>query len=107
MRILAALLLAGSAAAFAQGPGAGEPRIPPPAPPLREPALPGEAPAAKTSPMPESAAPADNRSREAAGRCDELTGAMRSQCLLEQPSGASGATSAPQPRTAPPPQNPR
>lgn len=107
MRILAALLLAGSiAAAFAQGPGAGEPRTPPPAPPLREPALPGEPPAAKTSP-PESAAPADNRSREAAGRCDELTGAMRSQCLLEQQSGASGATSAPQPRTGPPPQNPR
>ena len=108
MRILAACLLAGSAAAaVAQGPGAGEPRTPPPAPPLHEPALPGEPPAAKSSPIPESAAPADNRSREAAGRCAELTGAMRSQCLLEQQGGASGATAAPQPRTAPPPQNPR
>ena len=107
MRILAALLLACcTAGALAQGPGSGEPRTSPPAP-LREPAPPGEPPSLKTPTLPESAAPADNRSREAAGRCAELTGAMRSQCLLEEQGGASGATSAPQPSTAPPPQNPR
>ncbi len=108
MSILAALLLAGStAAALAQGPGAGEPRTPPPAPPLHGAVPSNESPAAKTPPAPGSAAPADNREREAAGRCDELSGAMRSQCLLEQQGGASGASVAPQPRTAPPPQNPR
>jgi hypothetical protein len=108
MRIFAALVLAGLfAAAFAQGPGSGEPRTPPPAPPLGEPAQPGEPPGAKAAPLPDSAAPADNRSRQTASRCAELTGAMRDQCLLEQHGSASGATSAPEPRTAPPPQNPR
>ena len=57
--------------------------------------------------MPETAAPAGNRSREAASRCAELSGAMREQCLLEQQGGAAGATAAPEPRPAPPPQNPR
>jgi hypothetical protein len=108
VRIVAALLLAlCTAGALAQGPGSGELRTPPPTPPLREPAPPGEPPSLKTPTLPGSAAPADNRSREAADRCAELSGAMRSQCLLEQQGGASGATSAPQPSTAPPPQNPR
>jgi hypothetical protein len=106
VRILAAFLLAWcTSGALAQGPGSGEPRTP--APPLREPAPPGEPPSLKTPTLPESAAPADNRSREAARRCAELSGTMRSQCLLEQQGGATGATSAPQPSTAPPPQNPR
>lgn len=107
MRILSGFVLAlCAAAALAQGPGAGEPRTPPPAPPAREADV-AEPPAAKAPPAPESAAPADNRSREAASRCAELAGAMRSQCLLEQQGGAAGATSAAEPRPAPPPQNPR
>lgn len=94
-------------AALAQGPGAGAPRTLPPAPPAKSAGQPGEAPAVKAPVTPESAAPADNRSRDAASRCIELTGAMREQCLLEQQGAAAGATSAPEPRPAPPPQNPR
>lgn len=99
-----ALLAAG---ALAQGPGDGELRTPPPAPPAQEPGLPGERPALKVPAVPDSAAPADNRAQRAASRCAELRGTLREQCLLEQQGGAAGATSVPEPRTAPPPQNPR
>ncbi len=102
---LAVALLAGNA--LAQGPGDGELRTSPPAPPAREPIPPGKSPAADVPPVPESAAPPDNRSQRAAARCAELTGALREQCLLEQQGSAAGATSVPEPRTAPPPQNPR
>lgn len=94
-------------AALAQGPGTGAPRTLPPEAPARTPAQPGTAPAIAVPATPGTAAPADNRSREAASRCAELSGAMREQCLLEQQGGATGATSAPEPRPAPPPQNPR
>lgn len=94
-------------AAFAQGPGDGELRTPPPAPPVRTPGLPDEPPELKAPPLPESTAPADNRSRRAASRCAQLSGTLREQCLLEQHGAAAGATSVPEPRTAPPPQNPR
>jgi hypothetical protein len=103
--IAATLALYGTPA-LAQGPGAGEPRTVPPPPPARE-VAPGDAAATKAPPTPETAAPADNRSREAASRCAELTGAMRSECLLEQRGSAAGASAAPEPRTGPPPQNPR
>ncbi|HEX7054654.1 MAG TPA: hypothetical protein VF211_12075 [Burkholderiales bacterium] len=96
-----------TAAALAQGPGAGEPRIAPPEPPTREAAPDGEPGAPKAPPAPETGAPADNRAREAAERCAELPGAMRAQCLREAQLGAAGATAPPAPRTAPPPQNPR
>jgi hypothetical protein len=105
MRILPALLVAISASAVAQGPGSGDLRAPQPSsPPAHEPAQPGEPPAKAA---PGSAAPADNRTRQAADRCDELAGTTREQCLLEQQDAAAGASSAPVPRTAPPPQNPR
>ena len=107
MRTLAALLFALSGAALAQGPGSGDLRTSPPAPPAHGPALPGESPALKTPQAPETGAPTDSRSREASGRCAELAGPMREQCLVEQQGGATGASAAPQPRTAPPPQNPR
>lgn len=107
MRMLAAFVFALSGAALAQGPGSGDLRTPPPAPPAQGPALPAESPGLKTPPTPGTAAPADNRSRQAAGRCAGLTGPMREQCLLEQPGGAAGASAVPEPRTAPPPQNPR
>lgn len=109
MRIPAAL--AGiflAAAALAQGPGSGELRTPPPAPPTRSPDLPGHPADMKAPPaVPSDAAPADNRTRQAERRCGELTGALRDQCLLEQQGSAAGATSIPEPLTAPPPQNPR
>lgn len=107
MRIPAALVFVLSGAALAQGPGSGDLRPSPPAPPAQGPALPGEANGSRTPQAPETAAPADNRSREASGRCAELAGAMREQCLVEQRGGATGASASPEPRTAPPPQNPR
>lgn len=94
-------------AALAQGPGDGAPRTLPPAPPAKIPEQPGDAPAARAPATPETAAPTDNRSREAASRCAELAGSLREQCLAGQQGGAAGATSAPEPRPAPPPQNPR
>lgn len=106
MRLLTAVLALVAGTALAQGPGDGELRPHAPAPPTRDAGTPGEPPALKVPTVPESAAPEDNRSRRAAGRCDELSGALREQCLLEQ-QGAAGATSVPEPRTAPPPQNPR
>jgi hypothetical protein len=106
-RIVAALVLALSGAALAQGPGSGDLRPSPPAPPGHGPALPDESPALKTPQAPQTAAPADNRSREASGRCAELAGPMREQCLVEEQGGATGASAMPEPRTAPPPQNPR
>lgn len=102
---LSAALLAYSA--LAQGPGGGELRTPPPAPPARDAAVTGESPAAKGPPVQESVAPPDNRSQRAASRCAELSGTLLEQCLLEQQGAAAGATSVPEPRTAPPPQNPR
>jgi hypothetical protein len=103
---VAALVLS-PVAALAQGAGAGEPRTAPPSPPARAPERAEEAPDAKAPAAPETAAPADNRSREAS-RCTELTGPAREQCLLERQDGAAGATSStPEPRPAPPPQNPR
>lgn len=109
MRILAAF--AGFfflAAAAAQGPGGGELRTPPPAPPVRSPDAPPVSGDAKApGAVPSDAAPAGNRNREANARCSELSGALRDQCLLEQQGSAAGTSSAPEPRTAPPPQNPR
>jgi hypothetical protein len=109
MRILAAfagfLFLA---AAAAQGPGGGELRTPPPAPAVRSPDAPPVSGDAKApGAVPSDAAPAGNRNREANARCSELSGALRDQCLLEQQGSAAGTNSAPEPRTAPPPQNPR
>jgi hypothetical protein len=93
--------------AFAQGPGDGELRAPPPSPSGRSPSAPDASPSLKAPPVPESAAPADNRANRGAARCAELSGATREQCLLETQSSGTGATSVPEPRTAPPPQNPR
>ena len=100
------LLLAAFSAALAQGPGRGDVREPPASPrdtptPRRD-----EPAASPANPAPESAAPTDTRSQGAASRCKELSGALREQCLLQE-QGAGGASSAPEPRTAPPPQNPR
>jgi hypothetical protein len=108
MRVFAALagvLLA--FAALAQGPGDGDLRTTAPSPSAPERAMPGEPAAQKAPAVPPSAAPADNRANRAAIRCEELKGALREQCLLEQQGAAAGASAAPEPRTAPPPQNPQ
>lgn len=76
-------------------------------PPVQERGLPGAPAPEKAAPAPDGAAPADNGSGQAAGRCTDLSGAAREQCLREQQGAAAGASSAPEPRTAPPPQNPR
>jgi hypothetical protein len=101
------LLVAVFSAAFAQGPGRGDVREPAATPrdtptPRRD-----EPEASAANPAPETAAPTDTRSQRAASRCKELSGALREQCLLQEQGAASGAGSAPEPRTAPPPQNPR
>lgn len=93
--------------AFAQGPGDGDLRTPPPQAPSPQSRIPGDPDAQKAPATPDSAAPAGNRANRAASRCAELSGALREQCLLEQQGTAAGATSIPEPRTAPPPQNPR
>ena len=48
----------------------------------------------------------DSRS-ERIKRCNELTGPLREQCLLQEHGAGTGGTAVPQPRTAPPPHNPR
>lgn len=69
--------------------------------------LPGE-----TSGMPEGAkAPSDR----AISRCNDLSGTLREQCLLQEQGASTGGTRVPDagivkppsPREAPPPQNPR
>jgi hypothetical protein len=105
--VSAYLLLAALSTAFAQGPGRGDVREPAASTPDAATPRRDEPAASAANPAPETAAPADTRSQRAASRCKELSGALREQCLLQEQGAGSGATSAPEPRTAPPPQNPR
>jgi hypothetical protein len=59
---------------------------------------------------------AETSSEEAVKRCNEMTGTLREQCLLQEKGAGAGGTRAPasgpeerkaDPRAAPPPQNPR
>jgi len=92
------IALFASATAAAQTPGLGETRPADPAP--RE-----ETPAAenKATPLP---SPDKARSERDLGRCRELSGTARADCLRED-RAASGATRRDEPPSAPPPQNPR
>jgi hypothetical protein len=87
-----------SATAAAQTPGLGETRPADPAPREQTPA-----PQNKATPLP----PQDKaRSDRDLGRCRELAGTARAECLRED-RAASGATRRDEPPSAPPPQNPR
>jgi hypothetical protein len=103
---LAALLLSGSA--LAQGPGMGETR--PADPAARERSGPADDAVKGTvikerEPVVEPDK-AQSDSDRALMRCNQLTGALRDDCLRQE-RAAAGGTRAAEPATAPPPQNPR
>jgi hypothetical protein len=94
----ALIALFASATAAAQTPGLGETRPADPAPREETPAVDH-----KATPLP---AQDKSRSDRDLGRCRELTGTARADCLHED-RAASGATRRDEPPSAPPPQNPR
>ena len=90
-----------SIATFAQTPGLGETR------PV-DPAARDEASAnAQKPPAPPAPERSQSDNDRAPGRCAELTGTVRDDCLREERTGGAGATRRPEPPSAPPPQNPR
>ena len=99
---VALVTLLWSIAAFAQTPGLGETR------PV-DPAARDEANPDVKKPQAPPAGPEHSQSDNdrAPGRCAELTGTVRDDCLREERSGGAGATRRPEPPSAPPPQNPR
>jgi hypothetical protein len=116
--VLVAIALLAVSGAFAQGPGRGDMREPPATSAARDGAAPADGaigsgsgrerdPAAEASPVPGTAAPTETRTERAASRCNELAGPLREQCLLQEHGAGTGGTAVPQPRTAPPPHNPR
>ena len=98
---VALVTLLSSTAAFAQTPGLGDTR------PV-DPAARDEANTDIKKPPTPPAAPerAQSDTDRATGRCAELTGTAREDCLREERS-AAGATRRAEPPSAPPPQNPR
>ena len=104
-------LLAFSAAAIAQTPGLGDTR--PSVPGARD----GSAPAdgaikggslEKSGPAVDATKP-QTEADSALARCHDLSGSLRDDCLRDERNrnAGAGATRAPEPATAPPPQNPR
>lgn len=91
MRTLIAVIFFSCSAAWAQLPGLGETRPRPPEPEKQQEKAKLERPP------------------QGGGRCDDLSGQAREDCLREEknPNAAAGATRRPEPPTAPPPQNPR
>jgi hypothetical protein len=100
-----AFVLTGSA--FAQTPGMGETRpADPAAQERRGPADDaGKATTRQREPAAESQKP-QTVPDAAITRCDQLTGALRTDCLRQE-RAAVGGTRQSEPATAPPPQNPR
>jgi hypothetical protein len=105
------IMVVSSASAFAQTPGVGDTR--PGVPGARD----GSAPADgaikggsmdKSGPATDAARPATVPDT-ASARCHDLSGSLRDDCLREERerNAGAGATRAPEPATAPPPQNPR
>ena len=97
-----------SSAAFAQPPGVGETR--PADPDVRERSGPADDAVRGTvlrerEPVAEPGKPHSDSDR-ALMRCNQLTGALREDCLRQE-RAAAGGTRAAEPATAPPPQNPR
>jgi hypothetical protein len=69
----------------------------------------------ESSGVPNSGTGASTPSDRAVNRCNDLSGTLREQCLLQERGASTGGTRAPEtgvakqpsPREAPPPQNPR
>lgn len=100
---LAVIFLGG--AALAQTPGLGETR--PSVPGARDGSAPSDG-AIKGGSVKEAALEkSQSDSDRALSRCNELWGSLREDCLRQERSAGAGATRAPEPPTAPPPQNPR
>jgi len=107
---MALLILGFAGLAPAQGPGSGEERGSTPPGTARDGSKPAEG--AITG---GDAAAVPKTQAERIQRCNELSGTLREQCLLDLERGASGGTAAPDvtggrqppPPSAPPPQNPR
>ena len=95
MRAVIAVIFFSCSAAWAQLPGLGETRPRPPEPEKQQEKAKLERPP------------------QGGGRCNDLSGPAREDCLREEKSSsggenaAAGATRRPEPPTAPPPQNPR
>jgi hypothetical protein len=100
MRGIFVALVTGLAAsmAFAQTPGLGETR------PVDRAARDETTADVKKPPAPERSQSDNDR---VPGRCAELAGIARDDCLREERTANAGATRRPEPPTAPPPQNPR
>jgi hypothetical protein len=108
---IAVILFTFCGAALAQTPGVGDTR--PTVPGARD----GSAPADgalkggsidRTGPAIEAPKP-QTESDSALSRCHDLTGSLREDCLKHESerNAGAGASRAPEPATAPPPQNPR
>ena len=98
-------------AAVAQTPGVGETR--PTVPGARDGSAPADG-AIKGGSMEQGRQAVDSakpqtESDSSAARCHDLNGSLRDDCLRDERNrnAASGGTRAPEPATAPPPQNPR
>jgi len=105
------ILLAFCGAALAQTPGVGDTR--PSAPGARDGSSPADG-AIKGGSMDKSGPAVDatkppSEPDSAIARCHDLSGSLRDDCLRDERSRNAGAgdTRAPEPATAPPPQNPR
>jgi hypothetical protein len=120
-RMLIALAMLGSAGLAAAQPAtrdAGTPRSPDGARPADGAITGGSIAPGETGGVPSVGRPAAN-STERLKRCNELTGTLREQCLLQERGSSSGGTSVPGtapgtedtkprgPQDDPPPQNPR
>lgn len=100
---IGAIALALFGAALAQTPGLGETRPMPDARAAKQDSRGKEHEAAPARTPETQGAQSDL----AIGRCKELFGEPREQCLREERSAATGATRRAEPPSAPPPQNPR
>jgi hypothetical protein len=100
--VVALVTLLAAGAAFAQTPGLGETR---PVDPAARDAAGADVKQPPAQPASPERAQSDNG--RAPGRCDELSGTARDDCLREDRAAGAGATRRPEPPSAPPPQNPR
>jgi hypothetical protein len=105
------IMVVSSANAFAQTPGVGDTR--PTVPGARDGSAPADG-AIKGGSM-EKSGPGTDATRSAnvpdtaSERCHDLSGSLRDDCLRQERerNAGAGGTRAPEPATAPPPQNPR
>jgi hypothetical protein len=109
--LIAVMAFTFSLSIWAQTPGVGDTR--PSVPGARDGSAPADG-AIKGGSMEKSGPAVDatkplSEADSAVARCHDLSGSLRDDCLRQEQSrnAGAGATRAPEPATAPPPQNPR